>query len=479
MAIKPRVKFGSSGDDALDSTDQQFDGNDTNTAGGGKDHAFGGSGKDAPVGGPGSATFLISQVSQFSATAQPEGGATVRGDEHRAGDEHGAGDEHRAKAAPSHIVVVIEENHDADQIIGNPNAAYINGTLVKDGLLYSNAHGTDHPSQPNYLELFSGTNPGVQGVNSPLQQHYPAGTESTPAAQFALAHGDDFNTGQPFSVPNLGAELLAARKSFAGYSEDLPFVGFTGVSNGVDGIPPGINGNRSYVEKHNPWAQFQGSGPNQLPTDTNQPFTAFQSITDFSKLPTVSFVVPNEYNDMHDTVSKNGLYAVGQTGVDKFGDPVNGDSTIQNGDTWLKNNLEAYREWATTHNSLLVVVWDENDFDFTNANNIPMIIDGDHKLVQPGINSSDVNHFDLLKTLEGYYGLAPTGLAATADGLPSHDGRLIADHQDDRDAGGDSALLRNFMASSFATSSDSHGGTLISEAGQGSSQPPLITQPHV
>src|SRR5262249_18661271 len=85
------------------------------------------------------------------------------------------------------------------------------------------------------LELFSGTNPGVQGINSPLQQHYPAGTESTPAAQNALAHGDDFNTGQPFSVPNLGAELLAAGKSFAGYSEDLPSAGFTGVSNGVNG----------------------------------------------------------------------------------------------------------------------------------------------------------------------------------------------------------------------------------------------------
>jgi Phosphoesterase family len=321
---------------------------------------------------------------------------------------------------PDHIVVVIEENHDQDQIIGNPNAPYINGTLVKDGLYYSNAHGTDHPSQPNYLELFSGVNPGVQGVNSPLQQHYPAGTEGTPASQNALNHGDDYNTGQPFSVPNLGAELLAAGKSFAGYSEDLPSVGFTGAQTN------GINGNRSYVEKHNPWAQFEGNGSNQLPADTNQPLTTFQSISDFSKLPNVSFVVPNEYNDMHDTVSKVGLYAVGQTGLDNFGNPVNGDSTIQNGDTWLSNNIEAYREWATTHNSLLVTVWDENDFDFSNPNNIPMVIDGDPRLVQPGVNSSDVNHFDLLKTLESFYGLAPTGLAATAEGLPAN-GKLLPD----------------------------------------------------
>ena len=78
---------------------------------------------------------------------------------------------------PDHIVIVIEENHDKDQIVGNPNASYINNTLIKDGLYYSNAHGTDHPSQPNYLELFAGANPGVQGVNSPLQQHYPAGVD--------------------------------------------------------------------------------------------------------------------------------------------------------------------------------------------------------------------------------------------------------------------------------------------------------------
>jgi len=113
-----------------------------------------------------------------------------------------------------------------------------------------------------------------------------------------------------------------------------------------------------------------------------------------------------------------------------------------------------------------------------------MVIDGDPRLVQPGVNNSDVNHFDLLKTLEGYYALAPTGLAATADGLPTNGGGKLIKEPVTEDAHGDGnraadiALLRNFMASSFATSTDGHGGTLISEAAQGGSQPPLITQPH-
>jgi hypothetical protein len=295
---------------------------------------------------------------------------------------------------PDHILVVIEENHDADQVFGNPYAPYINGTLAANGLVYTNAHATDHPSQPNYLEMFAGTNPGVRG--------------------------DDYND-QPFSIPNLGAELLASGRTFAGYSEDLPSVGFTGAQ------ASGINGNASYAEKHNPWAQFQGSGPNQLPASVNQPFTTFQSLQgNFAALPTISFVVPNQYNDMHNAVSSAGHPAVNGTGVDSQGNPVNGDSTIQNGDAWLLNNIEAYRQWATTHNSLLITVWDENDSDLTDANNIPLIIDGDPNLVQAGVNSSYVNHFDLLRTLENYYGLTPTGAAAMASGLPANNSnRLI------------------------------------------------------
>jgi hypothetical protein len=74
---------------------------------------------------------------------------------------------------------------------------------------------------------------------------------------------------------------------------------------------------------------------------------------------------------------------------------------------------------------LLITVWDENDYDFTNANNITMIVDGDPNLVQQGINSSYVNHFDLLRTLENDYGLSLTGAAATALGLPTNNSNTL------------------------------------------------------
>ncbi len=63
---------------------------------------------------------------------------------------------------PAHIVIVMEENHGFDQIIGSENAPYIN-RLAKEGTLFTDAHSITHPSEPNYLALFSGSTQGVDG----------------------------------------------------------------------------------------------------------------------------------------------------------------------------------------------------------------------------------------------------------------------------------------------------------------------------
>src|SRR4051794_40415892 len=74
-----------------------------------------------------------------------------------------------AAAPPTwdHIVVVIEENHSQSQIV--PNAAptsstdgtpYIN-ELAAGGVQFNNFYAIMHPSQPNYLELYSGSNQNI------------------------------------------------------------------------------------------------------------------------------------------------------------------------------------------------------------------------------------------------------------------------------------------------------------------------------
>src|SRR4051812_47486462 len=67
---------------------------------------------------------------------------------------------------PDHVVIVIEENHSYNQIIGNSCCTYING-LAKAVALMANSHGIAHPSQPNYLDLFSGSNQGVTTGSCP------------------------------------------------------------------------------------------------------------------------------------------------------------------------------------------------------------------------------------------------------------------------------------------------------------------------
>ena len=53
----------------------------------------------------------------------------------------------------------MEENHGYSEIIGSKYVPYIN-SLASAGALFTKSYAITHPSQPNYLELFSGSNQG-------------------------------------------------------------------------------------------------------------------------------------------------------------------------------------------------------------------------------------------------------------------------------------------------------------------------------
>ena len=164
----------------------------------------------------------------------------------------GSTDPAAAVPTPDHVVVVVFENKDARSVLGAGTAPYLDA-LAATGTTLRNAHGVDHPSQPNYLALFSGSTQGITDDACP----------------------------QTFRSENLAGQLRAAGRSFVGYSEDLPRAGYTGCTIG------------NYARKHNPWVDFPA-----LPASVNQPFSAFP--TDYATLPTIAFVVPDLCNDMHD-----------------------------------------------------------------------------------------------------------------------------------------------------------------------------------
>ena len=79
-----------------------------------------------------------------------------------------------------HIVVVIEENHSFGDIIGSSAAPNINALAASGANIVnaatdpqgntSGSHAVRHPSQPNYLELYSGSNQGT------IQDGHPGST---------------------------------------------------------------------------------------------------------------------------------------------------------------------------------------------------------------------------------------------------------------------------------------------------------------
>jgi hypothetical protein len=170
--------------------------------------------------------------------------------------------------------------------------------------------------------------------------------------------------------------LINIGKRYSTYSESLPSVGYNGDTYGA------------YARKHNPSANWMGTGTNQISTTTNQPFTSFP--TDYTKLPTVSIVVPNQDNDMH-----NGS------------DPTR----ITKGDSWVKSKLSAYVTWAKTHNSLFILTFDEDDDN--HGNHIVTIFTG-ARVKSGQYSTPKINHYNMLRTIEDMYGLPYAGNAANA-----------------------------------------------------------------
>ena len=68
--------------------------------------------------------------------------------------------------AVEHIEIIMEENEAESSVVGNANAPYINDTLMPLGEWLSNYNAIDHPSQPNYLAIYSGSEQGTSGTDN-------------------------------------------------------------------------------------------------------------------------------------------------------------------------------------------------------------------------------------------------------------------------------------------------------------------------
>lgn len=293
---------------------------------------------------------------------------------------------------PDHVVVVIEQDR-ASNGIGHALMPYLT-SLANTGLNYTNAHGVTHPSTPNALALFSGS---TQGITDNGRNH-------------------------SFAAPNLAKSLFDAGLSFSGYVESLPADGSQVTQAGTAAFPD------LYTRNVNAMAQFTDYGINPatgLPrtnAEVNRTFGAFSSLptTDYSSLPTVSFIVPN---NLHSTHGSNEAYPWAGSP-----DEENNDLLRKEADNWLKANLDGYLQWAKQNNSLLIVTQDEERWTGGTASTVTTVVNGDADLFVAGTNAASINHYNVLRTIEEMYGLPLLGQSATASALATDaSGRLAPD----------------------------------------------------
>jgi phosphatidylinositol-3-phosphatase len=244
---------------------------------------------------------------------------------------------------PDHVVVVIEENRGYMQIMDRLNINSYIQALAMRGMVFTQSYGVTHPSQPNYLALFSGVTHGITNNACP----------------------------NSFDSDNLATRLLDNGLTFASFSESLPAVGDLTCMSGA------------YHRKHNPVSNWQGT---RVASELNKRFADFPE--DFSKLPTISFVIPDQDNDMH-------------------------DGSFETADEWLKTRIAPYVDWAMEHNSLLIFTWDEDNYQADN--HIVTILVG--PMVKVGNSAQRINHYSVLRTLLDFYDLPPLGASHDAEAI--------------------------------------------------------------
>ena len=157
-----------------------------------------------------------------------------------------------------HVFLVVEENHNYSDIIGNAAMPYLNSLATQYGLA-TQYYANTHPSIGNYFMMTTGQ----------------------------LVTTNDSFTGT-VSVDNIVHQLIAAGKTWKAYTESIPSAGYVG----GDVYP--------YAKRHNPFAYLTDVLNSSAQTSNLVPFTQFGADLAASQLPNFSYLLPNLLDDAHD-----------------------------------------------------------------------------------------------------------------------------------------------------------------------------------
>jgi hypothetical protein len=151
------------------------------------------------------------------------------------------------------VVLILLENHEYGQIVGNAHAPYINRTFIPRGRLFTRYYAVAHPSLPNYLALTSGSPDGCTSDACPP------------------------NVG----TLNIFKQLKRNRMTWSGYAASMP-------------RDCARTDSGRYARRHNPAVYYTDIYPKPCTVkDVPYPRKLPKRLADFT------FVTPNLCEDMH------------------------------------------------------------------------------------------------------------------------------------------------------------------------------------
>ena len=235
----------------------------------------------------------------------------------------------------SHVFLIVLENKSEPDIIGSPNAPYLNSLIEQYGLA-ADYQGVAHPSQPNYLAIFSGSTQEV--------------------------FDDDVHD---ISAPSIADQLEAVGRTWRVFAENLPAEPcFTGAS-----AADGPEGAGLYVRKHNPAVSFVSISGSTDRCENIQPLSAFDpAAADFQ------LIVPNMCHTMH-------------------------DCPVADGDRWLRDFVpKVLGSSAWKSDGVLFITFDEGA-EKSRQNEVPSLVIAPDVApgLRSGIAH---NHYSLLRTIQ-------------------------------------------------------------------------------
>ncbi len=252
----------------------------------------------------------------------------------------------------SHVYIIVMENQEYDAIVGNPNLPYLNGLIARYALA-KNYYAIAHPSQPNYIALFSGSTQGVQDDE---------------------VHNLD--------APTVADQLETKGKTWRLYAQNFRSECFTGDGSSNHEEGPGL-----YVRTHNPAISFNSISGSPSRCANIQGFSQIDPAA-----ANYEFITPDACNDMHDCP------------------PATGDEFLAGFVPKILNSS------AWQQGGVLFIVWDEGTTDQGGGGHVPLLIVS-NLVPRGYQSAVEHDHYSLLRTIQDAWALPCLEQACQANNL--------------------------------------------------------------